>query len=151
VVTAVLLVALIAAGFAFGQEGNPGEPPNQENGSNSAQVPDEISAVPTGRISYQGRLLQGGDPVNATINITFRLYTVSSGGAAIWTETQSVVVDEGLFSVYLGTVTHSTGIVNLFNDQLAERPTGWRRQRRPAPAARRLGLCLQPCAGCYHG
>jgi hypothetical protein len=44
----------------------------------------------------------------------FKLYTVASGGAAIWTETRSganeVQVTDGLFSVMLGSVTALTGV-----------------------------------------
>jgi hypothetical protein len=38
-------------------------------------------------------------------SVTFRLYNVSTGGAALWTETQSLNVVNGLFSTQLGATT----------------------------------------------
>ncbi len=64
----------------------------------SAQVPQLIN--------YQGYLADGdGNPVNGTRSIEFRMYNTASGGTAIWSETQSVTVLEGVFSVLLGSVT----------------------------------------------
>jgi hypothetical protein len=61
------------------------------------------STVPT-MISYQGQLLDGsGNPVpNGTYSMTFKLYTVPTGGTSVWQETQSVTVTNGLFNVLLG-------------------------------------------------
>ena len=61
------------------------------------------SAVPE-IINYQGSLSDaGGNPVNATLNITFSLYDVEAGpGTILWQETQSVTVTNGQFSVQLG-------------------------------------------------
>ncbi len=57
-------------------------------------------------INYQGKLSSSGTPVDGTVDITFKLYSSSSGGGAIWSETQnSVAVSSGLFSVKLGSVT----------------------------------------------
>jgi hypothetical protein len=54
-------------------------------------------------LSEQGRLFDStGDPVDATVSVTFSLYAASTGGAAIWTETQDVIVDDGYFSAVLG-------------------------------------------------
>ncbi|MDH3976261.1 MAG: hypothetical protein OEV42_18500 [Deltaproteobacteria bacterium] len=60
-----------------------------------------------GTINYQGKLTDSvGSPVTATPNITFSIYSTSSGGGAIWSETQnSVSVSNGIFSVQLGSVT----------------------------------------------
>jgi hypothetical protein len=62
------------------------------------------SAVPQ-LISYQGVLTDGAGTAvpDNTYNITFSLYDVSSGGTALWTETQSVSVSGGIFSINLGT------------------------------------------------
>jgi hypothetical protein len=63
---------------------------------------DKAAAVPS-TIDFQGRLHDsGGSPVNATLSITFSLYDVLSGGTALWTETKSVQVTDGLFQVKLG-------------------------------------------------
>jgi hypothetical protein len=61
-----------------------------------AQIPQTMS--------YQGVLTDGaGTPVaDGSHDLTFAIYTVASGGAAIWTETQTVQVTGGIFSVVLG-------------------------------------------------
>ena len=63
--------------------------------------------VLTNTMSYQGRLTDsGGNPVNGTRNFVFRLFTATTGGSPIWTETQSgVPVNNGLFEVTLGQMT----------------------------------------------
>jgi hypothetical protein len=61
--------------------------------------------VGTRVISYQGRLLNpaNGVPVpDGTYNIKFNLYTVESGGSAVWSETKNIPVSKGLFSTLLG-------------------------------------------------
>ncbi|MGB5106158.1 MAG: hypothetical protein WBP29_04240 [Candidatus Zixiibacteriota bacterium] len=56
-------------------------------------------------MSYQGRLQDSvGAPLDGTFDIAFAIYDVASDGTALWTETQSVVVNEGLFIVLLGAV-----------------------------------------------
>lgn len=63
----------------------------------SAQVPQLIN--------YQGYLADGdGNPVTGTRSIEFRIYNTASGGTATWSETQSVTVLDGVFSVLLGSV-----------------------------------------------
>jgi hypothetical protein len=67
-------------------------------GAAVAQVPDKIN--------YQGRLTDpGGTPITASVPMVFKLYTVSSGGAAIYTDTQTVSVANGIFNVAIGSVT----------------------------------------------
>ena len=62
-------------------------------------------AVPT-KVAYTGRLLDGGQPVNATLSITFELFDAASGGNNLWSENHaSVVITDGVFSVDLGTAT----------------------------------------------
>jgi hypothetical protein len=58
-------------------------------------------------LSYQGKLTDTlGVPVNdTTYQVTFRLYTVPTGGASFWNETQTVRTRGGLFSALLGSVT----------------------------------------------
>lgn len=66
-----------------------------------------VSAAPPATLGYQGRLATaGGLPVSGTLNITFRLYAVPTGGSPLWSEVQSNVdVDGGNLAVELGTVT----------------------------------------------
>jgi len=62
-----------------------------------------IADVPQ-TISYQGVLTDDAGAVvpDGDYNITFSLYTVASGGTALWQETQSVKVLKGIFNVELG-------------------------------------------------
>ena len=60
-------------------------------------------------INYQGYLMDSvGTPINATVPIVFSFYDVASGGIALWTETQNVVVASGVYSVNLGSVNPIT-------------------------------------------
>jgi len=68
--------------------------------SASAQIPEHIS--------YQGLVTSAGGvtPVpDGTYEMALGLYDAQSGGAALWTETQNVVVTRGLFKVVLGSGT----------------------------------------------
>jgi hypothetical protein len=49
------------------------------------------------KISYQGKLLENGNPVTGTKSISFTIDT--------WTETQNITVANGLYSVQLGSIT----------------------------------------------
>ena len=68
------------------------------------------------QINYQGKLTTsaGVAVANGTYNMEFILYTVSSGGSGIWTETRTgankVQVTNGLFSVMLGEVNALTSV-----------------------------------------
>jgi hypothetical protein len=57
-------------------------------------------------MSYQGVLRDASGNVvpNGSYSLTFRMYLASAGGGAIWQETQSVSVSDGLVNVTLGTV-----------------------------------------------
>lgn len=60
------------------------------------------AAVPES-ISYQGYLTDRfGQPNSETLDITFSVYTAPVGGAALWTDVQSVSMFQGLFTVALG-------------------------------------------------
>ncbi len=68
------------------------------------------------QINYQGKLTNnaGVSVSDGTYNMEFKLYTVSSGGSPVWTETRTsgdkVQVTNGLFSVMLGEVTSITSV-----------------------------------------
>lgn len=67
-------------------------------------------------LNYQGRLTTpSGTPViDNTYAVTFSIYSVPSGGTALWTETQAVNTVGGVFSTVLGsTIPLSSG---LFSD-----------------------------------
>jgi len=65
-----------------------------------------VLAVP-GMVTYQGKLANpDGAPVdNGTYTIQFSIYDVTSGGTALWSETQSVLITDGVYNVTLGSVT----------------------------------------------
>ena len=61
----------------------------------NAQIPHKMN--------YQGYLTNAaGVPVNGTLQMVFSIYNVSSGGSPLWTETHSVTVSQGVYSVILG-------------------------------------------------
>jgi hypothetical protein len=64
----------------------------------SAQVPQTLV--------HQGRLFDAaGGPLTGRQSITYRIYDASSGGMLLWSETHMVTLDEGFFSVQLGSMT----------------------------------------------
>jgi hypothetical protein len=74
------------------------------------------TAVAPDTLGYQGRLTNGGVAVNGNVTVTFRLYSVASGGLALWTEAQSLPVSNGLYSATLGQSTAFPG--SLFTQPL---------------------------------
>ena len=58
-------------------------------------------------LSYQGVLTDatGTPKPDGVYDFTIRLYTVASGGGALWSETKSLQIKRGLFSTILGSVT----------------------------------------------
>lgn len=68
-------------------------------------------AIPR-EISYQGVLndAAGYTAADGVYSITFRLYSESNGGTALWSEQQDVTVEKGLFSVYLGSVNSLSAV-----------------------------------------
>lgn len=66
----------------------------------------QVRAATTDTISFQSKLTNtdGTNISNGTYNFRFRMYSVSSGGTAHWTEDRSLVVNVGVVSVDLGTV-----------------------------------------------
>ncbi|MBM4118673.1 hypothetical protein FJ251_13250 [bacterium] len=64
------------------------------------------AAVPQ-TISYQGILRDSGGTIVAdgNYNLSFRIYNVASGGSALWTEAQTLAVQDGVFNALLGSVT----------------------------------------------
>ncbi|MEA3358674.1 MAG: hypothetical protein U9R17_04615 [Thermodesulfobacteriota bacterium] len=60
------------------------------------------AAIPE-KINYQGYLADPqGTPIDDTVSIVFSIYSQTSGGMALWTETRSVTLTDGVFSVDLG-------------------------------------------------
>ncbi|HWO25542.1 MAG TPA: hypothetical protein VNO30_42675 [Kofleriaceae bacterium] len=62
-------------------------------------------AVPK-TMSFTGRLTTSTGPVTGSVNLTFRLFDVATGGSAVWTEVRSGIgADNGLVFLDLGEVT----------------------------------------------
>lgn len=62
-----------------------------------AQVPQVIN--------YQGQLTDAsGNPANGTFTIVFSIFGAATGGTALYSETQSVTVSNGVFNVLIGSV-----------------------------------------------
>lgn len=64
-------------------------------------------AQPPRILDYQGVLTDAGGAAvgDGMYSVTFKLYEVDEGGTEIWTETQAVEVNKGIFNVVLGSVT----------------------------------------------
>ncbi len=67
---------------------------------------DDIRLSPR-LLNYQGFVTDTlGNPINDTLDFLFRIYSVSSGGTAIWTEIQlDMIITKGIFHAALGSVT----------------------------------------------
>ncbi|MFA6522049.1 MAG: hypothetical protein WCT24_00420 [Patescibacteria group bacterium] len=90
------------------------------------------AASPSNIIGYQGRLLNAnGVPLtDATVDVIFRLYTASSGGSCLWSNSsatcasataRSVTLTDGLFSENLGDTGSSYAAIasTVFGDNAA--------------------------------
>lgn len=65
----------------------------------------------TPEMTYQGRLTDaGGAPLNGAHRMQFRYYHTETAGTAIYTETQTVQVTDGLFDVVIGPAGAGTGL-----------------------------------------
>lgn len=75
-------------------------------------------------ISFQGKVVNddGTNVANGNYDFVFKLYTVSSAGTAVWTETRTggnqVAVTDGIFQVNLGSVTTLPGSVDFNTDNI---------------------------------
>ncbi len=80
----------LTVGLTLAQGPEPGNEPT---------MPETPADTVGNYIPVQGRLTDAaGNPLNATLTITFRLYDVSSGGAELCHDTNTVAVNNGLFN-----------------------------------------------------
>ncbi len=72
------------------------------------------------QISFQGKVVNsnGTNVANGSYTFVFSLYTVSSGGANIWTESKSLTVTDGIFQTNLGDTTTLPGSVDFNTDNI---------------------------------
>lgn len=67
----------------------------------------QTSSLP-GRVGFEGQLLDGSTAVpDGPYSLTFKLYDTATGGTELWSETQTVTVTNGLYSVYLGSTANN--------------------------------------------
>ncbi|MBL7062747.1 MAG: hypothetical protein ISS49_00885 [Anaerolineae bacterium] len=94
VILAMLVVLVLVVGLTRAQ--GPEPPEIDVEGEKSAAV------IAPGAIPIQGRLTDdGGNPLNGTYTLTFRLYDVATDGTPLCSDTNSVSVENGLFSSYM--------------------------------------------------
>jgi hypothetical protein len=96
----LLLIALMATAAWAAPHGR--DPGAAAPAGHDLTAPLVSLGVVSDAISYQGRLLDSsGDPVDGTRAIEFRLYTEPGGGMPLWSQSQTVPVEDGLFNVHL--------------------------------------------------
>lgn len=90
-----------------------------------SQAPRVIAAEGINRtINFQGKIVaaDGTNVANSSYDIEFKIYSVSSGGTALWTETRTagdqITVTDGIFHVALGEVTAFSTLVDFNSDTL---------------------------------
>jgi len=63
------------------------------------------AAVP-GTLTQQGRLLDSvGMPVSGAVALVFTVYDAATAGTSLWTESQTITLEDGYFSARLGDMT----------------------------------------------
>jgi hypothetical protein len=86
--------------------------------SANAAVPDFIT--------YSGRITDGSyDGLSAQATITFRLYDAAEGGDKLWQHTETVVVQDGYFSVMLSAGTDANDQPKTITTVFAEHGETW--------------------------
>ena len=72
------------------------------------------------QINFQGKVTNtnGTNVANGTYTFDFKIYTVSSGGSAVWTETKSLTVTDGIFQTALGSSTSLPGSIDFNTDNI---------------------------------
>ncbi|TKJ40449.1 hypothetical protein CEE37_09040 [candidate division LCP-89 bacterium B3_LCP] len=56
-------------------------------------------------VNFQGILEENGQPAHGTYAFVFAIFSQETGGASVWSETDSVQVDDGIYNVILGETT----------------------------------------------
>jgi hypothetical protein len=73
------------------------------------------------QIHFQGKVVNkttGTNVVDGSYPFVFKIYSVSSGGTAIWTESKSLTVANGIFQTYLGDTTALPASIDFNSDSL---------------------------------
>jgi hypothetical protein len=97
-----VLVFLAPGGFVRAQSGGP-------NDDGDLEIrPDTFAALADDVVQIQGRLTNAsGIPINGNVSVTASIYNVSSGGAALCSDTDIVSVANGLFTMAMDYCTAS--------------------------------------------
>jgi hypothetical protein len=108
--TLLLILLCAIAQAASGTATQVSETKNREPRTAVSEIGPDAITIPR-MINYQGKLTDAsGNPITGTKSMTFKLWDVLSGGTTpLWTETQSVVVTDGVFNVLLGSSTPIPG------------------------------------------
>jgi hypothetical protein len=94
VTVVILLVAL--AGLVKAQDGGP------ESDDDQVASPPYMAVITNDVVQVQGRLGDaGGAPLNGPVTVTASIYDASTGGATRCTDTDTVIVYQGLFTLSL--------------------------------------------------
>jgi len=68
-------------------------------------------AGPVPQMTYQGVLTnENGQPLNGTVQITYRLFSTLTGGTQLYSETENVTITDGLFNSVVGPSTVVAGL-----------------------------------------
>jgi fibronectin-binding autotransporter adhesin len=91
--------------------------------SASLLAPSSSVSAATGinhQINFQGKLVNpdGTNVTDGSYSIVYSIYSVPTAGAALWTETQTVTLTNGIFQVNLGSVTSLPGSVDFNTDNI---------------------------------
>jgi hypothetical protein len=102
------IIGIVAIALAVAAIGANANIISHAEASDEVNVPD----VPH-KINYQGYLTDAdGNQITGDLDMTFKIYDSPTGGAPLWSETQtSVRVGKGLFTVILGSVNPIPGDV----------------------------------------
>jgi hypothetical protein len=89
----------------------------------SILLPSSSVSAATGinhQINFQGKLVNpnGTNVTDGSYSIVFSIYNVASAGSALWTETQTVTLSNGIFQVNLGSVTALPGTIDFNTDNI---------------------------------
>jgi hypothetical protein len=89
------LAIIVSAGNVWAQS----QPPNHDD-DGQAKGPKATALIVNDVVQVQGRLTDpSGVPINGTVTVTAAIYDVSIGGVARCTDTDSVAVTNGLFTM----------------------------------------------------
>jgi hypothetical protein len=91
--------------------------------SASLLAPSSSVSAATGinhQINFQGKLVNpdGTNVTDGSYSIVYSIYSVPTAGTALWTETQTVTLANGIFQVNLGSVTPLPGSVDFNTDNI---------------------------------